>query len=360
MEAEIWRRFAALECPQEPLYVALCQLIAQSPALLALAARAPAEQRRPNLLLAALHERVLAGAGGELAAYYPSVGGTRPPDAALGAALQRLVEDQRDAIEQHLRHRATQTNEVARCAGLWPALAATAALTGRQDIALLDFGCSAGLNLGVDAYAYRYRLPSGEWLATGLPPDGERAEIEADWLGGAWPTAAWRLADRQGVDPQPIDLADPERLRWLRACLWPQDARRDERLRRAARTMRWPVRTKADCIAAIEPWLDGLPAGVQPLLFNSWVLTYLPDGELQRLRATVDRLALSHGLAWLNAELAALSARDRPAPPLPALTPDQVHGSPTLWTLRWPVAGRIEEQALLWSHPHGRWVAGLA
>jgi hypothetical protein len=294
-----------------------------------------------------------------LAAYYPSVGGRRAPDAELAAALQQLVVAQREAIEWRLLHGATQTNEVARCAGLWPALAATAALTGRPDIALLDFGSSAGLNLGVDAYAYRYRLPSGASFSTGLPPDGERVEIEADWLGGAWPEAGWRLVERLGLDPQPVQLDDPDQLRWLRACLWPQDARRDERLRRAARAMRWPVRAEADCIAAIEPWLEGLPTGVQPLLFNSWVLTYLPAAELQRLRAAVDRLARSHGLAWLSAELARLSARDQSIPPLPALTAAQLHGSPTLWTLRWPQADAIKERALLWSHPHGQWVAGL-
>lgn len=362
MDADLWRRFAALECADEPLYVALCGLIADDPALLALAAESPPEQRRPNLLLAALHERVLAGAGRALADYYPSVGGQRAPDDGLRAALWQVVDAERAALLRHLRHGATQTNEVARCAVLAPALSRVAELTGRQDLALLDFGTSGGLNLGVDAHAYRYHLPDGGQRSLGAAPDGERAEIACEWLGGDLPATPWRLTQRLGIDPHPVDLADPARLRWLRACLWPQDRARDERLQRAARAVTaagWAVRREADCIGAIEPWLSTLPAGVQPLLFNSWVLTYLPESERQRLRDTADRLALSRGLAWLSAEAANLSARDQPVPPQPNLPPAQLTGSPTLWTLRWPEAGRIREQALLWSHGHGRWAQAL-
>ena len=112
-----------------------------------------------------------------------------------------------------------------------------------------------------------------------------------------------------------------------------------------------------DCIAAIEPWLAGLPAGVQPVLLTSWVLYYLGELDLARLRATVDRLVLSRGLAWICGELPALSARSVVPLPLFDLPPGEVVSSATLWTLRWPAAGRLVEKALGWSHPHGRWVA---
>jgi len=81
-----------------------------------------APQARPNLLLAALHERVLAGVPHDLAAYYPSVGGERAPDAALADSLHRFVRAERPRLLEHLRLRSTQTNEIGRCAVLWPAL----------------------------------------------------------------------------------------------------------------------------------------------------------------------------------------------------------------------------------------------
>ena len=355
-------QFGQHECSQEPLYAALCKLAASQPPLLALLSEAPPEQRKVNLLLAALHERVLAGALPELAAYYPSAGGSREADSALGDTLAAAVAREWPALVAHLRRGATQTNEVARCAALWPALGDVAAATGAEQLALLDFGCSAGLNLGVDAYALRYQTDDGAWHARGAPRDGQRAEIESRWLGTApLPAhAAWRLAVRAGLDPAPVDVADPVRLRWLQACLWPHDQRRRERLARAAAqagTLPFTLQQSADCIAAIEPWLRGLPAGVQPVLLTSWVLYYLPEADIARLRATVDRLAHAHGLAWVAGELPALAAQIAVLPPPPRLPAGEVASSATLWTLRWPQAGAIAERALGWSHPHGRWVA---
>lgn len=363
--ATLLRRFGRDECSQEPLYAALCELTADDERALALLAEAPPAQRKANLLLAALHDRVLAGAAPALAAYYPSAGGMRAPDAGLAAALGDGLDRNWPALVALLRHGATQTNEVARGAALWPALAAVARATGENRLALLDFGCSAGLALGVDQIALLYQSDDGRWQARGQPADGRRAEVRARWLGPApLPgAAAWRLVRRDGLDPAPVDLTDPVRLRWLQACLWPQDGARRERLARAAvqlRALSHQLTQADDCIAALDGWVAGLPAGVQPLLLTSWVLYYLPPPELARLRAVADRLALSHGLAWLCGELPALSAQAGPPPPLPALPAGEVASSATLWTLRHAAAGRIHEQALAWSHPHGRWVAWLS
>src|SRR5262245_28289631 len=121
--AEQFLRFAAFECTEDPLYVALCRAIAVDEQLLALMRHAPPTQARPNLLLAALHERVLAGDGlHPFAQYYPSRGGHRTPDAELPAQLRDFSARHEARIVEHLRHRSTQTNETGRCAVLWPAL----------------------------------------------------------------------------------------------------------------------------------------------------------------------------------------------------------------------------------------------
>ena len=360
--AAVLRQFARQDCTQEPLYAALCEVAAQDEQALALLAQAPPAQRKANLLLAALHERVLAGEGGPLAAYYRSAGGERQPDAGLAAALSSCLAQQGAVLVGHLRHRATQTNEIARCAALWPALGDVARLTGASALALLDYGCSAGLNLGVDAYALRYQPPEGPWQSRGPAPDGRRAEIECLWLGPQPlpPEAAWQVVRRDGIDPAPVDVADPAQLRWLQACLWPADARRRERLARAAQQQRsLPVRltAAADCTAALESWVCGLPGGVQPVLLTSWVLYYLSAAELDHLRATVDQLAQRHGLVWVCGELPALSAPGLAASPLPELPAGESGASATWWTLRRAVQGGIAVQGLGWSHPHGRWVA---
>lgn len=354
--SDLLRRFGRDECALEPLYAALCEIAADDGRALALLAEAPPEQRKVNLLLAALHERVLAGAAPALAAYYASAGGGRAPDAGLAPALAATLAREWPALVDHLRHRATQTNEVARGAALWPALGAVAAACGMRDLALLDLGCSAGLNLGVDRLALRYRSDDGAWHARGAATDGRAAEVESLWLGAA-PLpheAGWRLVLRHGLDPVPVDVDDPAGLRWLQACLWPGDSRRRERLARAAASLKaLPVTLEAadDCIAAIEPWLRRLPGGVQPVLSTSWVLYYFDAADVARLRAEVDRL----GLPWICGELPALSAEHAAVPPLPALPPGESGASATLWTLR----QRGRERPLAWSHPHGRWVHWL-
>lgn len=345
-----FRHFAEVECPQDPLYVALCQVIAEQPALLALMDHAPATQAKPNLLLAALHERVLAGVEHPLVAYYPSVGGTRMPDAALPALLLDFAQREQPALIAHLRQRSTQTNEIGRCAVLWPALSKIAQLTGRPDLALLDFGSSAGLNLGVDGYHYDYGH-----FSLGAPAAPDRPSVRCEWRGQVLPPALpWHLSDRLGLDLAPIDAHDEAAARWLRACLWPHDRERAVRLDRAlasAQCANWSVLQADDGLATVPRWLDGLPAEVQPVLFNSWVLAYFEPAALAQFQTQMTRWVMERGLVWLSAEAPALRPPGLALPPL-----DGSGESATLWTLQWSGDGLLQQCALAWSHPHGRWV----
>lgn len=354
-----YRRFAEQECTDDPLYVAICHAIADTPELLALMQHAPGQQARPNLLLAALHERLLAGVDHPLAAYYPSCGGARLPDAELPALLLDFARRERAVLIQHLQTRATQTNEVGRCAVLWPALNHIARWRGAERLALFDFGCSAGLNLGVDGYVYDY----ASFRRGAEPADPARPLIRCEWRGDAPPPAPapWRLVARLGVDLAPVDVQDPAAVRWLQACLWPHDRVRAERLAQAvslARKAAYPLRQAADSLAVLEQWLAELPAGVQPVLLNSWVLAYFDAPALALHRERVAGLMRRHGVLWLSAEALALRPPALAQPPLPQ---DYQPGSSSLWTLQWAYAGgALQQQALAWSHPHGRWLQWLA
>lgn len=362
--AQQFRQFAALECLQDPLYVAICQAVADAPELLALMAHAPPTQAIPNLLLAALHERVLAGVAHPLADYYPSVGGQRLPDAQLPALLLDFARQQQASLIESLRERRTQTNEIGRCAVLWPALQHIAGLSGSRSrvLSLIDFGCSAGLNLGVDRYCYRYQTESGAGFVRGAPVGPERPEIVCDWLGvAAAPPAeqAWQLQQRLGLDLAPLDVQDPAALRWLHACLWPHERERARRLDQAVALVdQHRVQQSEDGLSVLEAQLAaGDFAGSQPVLFNSWVLYYFTPAALQHYQARVRRLVLQHGLIWLSAEGAALRP---PGLDLPPLSAERAGASATLWTLQWAANGQIQQQALAWSHPHGRWLAWCA
>ena len=354
-------RFAEQDCPEDPLYQALCRALAAQPALLALMDEAPPEQARPNLYLAALHALVMAAPQSALAAYFPSVGGQRRPDAALVDALAAFVAAHEAVLRTLLRERATQTNEIGRCALLWPALQHMARQGGRRRLALFDFGCSAGLNLGVDAYRYRYLLDGqGAALDTGALSDPDAPLIRCRWQGlPPRHEAGFELVQRQGVDLSPLHAAEPDDARWLLACLWPHDHERRERLQAAlalARRRDWPVQAAADGLAVLESWLDGLPPDVQPVLFHSWVLYYFQAAERRRHGQRIERLMAQRGLWWLSAE--SLADSDWPADAALGPRPEGLSaGSATLW--QWRRAGHAP-QALAWSHPHGRFAHWLA
>ncbi len=354
--AQVFERFAERECDAEPLYAALCRIAADAPELLALVRAAPREQRRPNLLLAAVHDRVLAGDPHALASYFPSVGGTREVDPALRAAFLDFCARHAGALRDCIAHRTTQTNEVGRCAVLWPALRHIAARFGCARIALLDFGCSGGLNLGVDRYRYDY----GEFIlgaAAGPAVPSIECRLEAARRPALVEAAPWAICERLGIDPEPVDLDDEAAVRWLGACLWPHDGVRRRRLDLAlqiARAQRWPVRRQADCTAAALAWAAALPSDTLPVVFNSWVLTYMASDALashvRQMQALVQRGAL-----WLCAEEPRLAIG---APGTLSIATPKPAG--TLWTLVSRGAEAPRYETLARSHAHGKWLEWLA
>jgi hypothetical protein len=359
--AAVFSHFARHECPEDPLYSALCRIVAGSPAMLDLLNQAPREQQRPNLWLAAVHQRVLAGARHPLHDYFISVKGERRPDQALAAILGDFIQRELSELRELIRSRSTQTNEIGRCAILWPALQEISRRHHATDLALLDVGCSAGLNLGVDHYRYEY--PE---LALGAESDPDIPIIPCDLIGPRRPqsdeNSSVRLVRRLGIDPAPIDVNNDDEVGWLRACIWPGDKIRAERFAAAvalARQYRWPVRQEADCSAALEPWLDSLPAGVLPVIFNSWVLTYFESAALQRHVEIITALVRTRGAVWLSAE--ASSLRIGPFQNSVPETPTPTHNAPaTLWTMCSRIDGEVCFELLARSHAHGRWMEWLA
>ncbi|MBH9554359.1 DUF2332 domain-containing protein [Inhella gelatinilytica] len=341
--AQRYLHFAAHECPDEAVYVALCLAVAADPELLALHDEVPPSQARPNLLLAALHERLLADPRDPLAAYFPNLGGTRAPDADLPAALRALaLGPQRAVLRQHLRSRATQTNEAGRTALLRLGLDALGAEHPR--LALFELGASAGLNLGVD----EDRIDYGGFQRG----PGTRLQLGCDWRGpGAPPPeSAWSVVARHGVDPAPVSVEDANARRWLQACLWPHDRARHTRLSQAlawAQGQDWrvqPCRDEQQGLDQLQAWQASLPAAVQPVLLTSWVLAYLQPAALAAFHQRALHLVRERGLAWICLEPLAC----HPLSPLPPAAPEPTACLLSLHRAR-------GSQALLWAHAHGRW-----
>ncbi len=350
---------------EDPLYVAITTEVARRPDWAAMLAAAPATQRQPRLWLAALHYRVLAlvdqGERPPLADYFSSAGGALAPDAALAGHLGDFIERQRAELVDCMATRLTQTNEIGRSAVLWPVLQSLVETGGRRRIALLDVGCSAGLNLGVDRWRYRYLDDTtGATLSTTPPERDSRApEIACRVLAGARPAGAGRpeIVSRLGIDLDPMPVDDAAKMRWLRACLWPFDVERRARFDAAvaiARTQRWPLRVTTDAAGSIAEWLADVPADTVPVVINSWVLEYFDAALLRRHVDSLLGLVASRGVTWISAEDPTRSRTWWPAKP-----ESEANGRPnaTSWTVARPDGhGGVAWNLAATSHAHGRWM----
>ena len=311
-----FRIFAATQCHGRSLvYERLSEGIAGDDDALRLLMRAPAQQRRPSLLLAAVNLLLASHPGSALAAYYPTHGGVRPVDAQLLPAFSAFCAEHHADLVRLLRDGSTQTNEIRRCVALRAGLAHVQR-RWPGPLALAEAGASAGLNLLFDRY--HYHLGGDEpapATASGVVIGCElRGGVPADQVLGAIP----EITSRLGIDAEPVDLADPAARAWLEAFIWPERTDDLATLRGAidvARSGPAPTVARGDATTDTARLLSGLPGDEPVVVFTASLLSYLsPSGRA----AFADQLRLAAGrrpVAWVFAEAPGLAATMKLAAP---------------------------------------------
>ncbi len=210
------------DVPDSPLYRSLSRGVMGDDDLLRIVGRIP-NIPPMNLLFGAV--KFLVREDDVLAAWYPHLGGAaRAPDDDAFEAFRSFVLDRADEVATICRERRTQTNEVARSAVILPWLAREARRWGQAPHAV-DIGASAGLNLCLENFEYRY----GDHVVGEGP-----VVIECENRGKfELPDRLPRFASRTGLDLNPIDITDPAETAWLEALVWPEHVDRLARLRAA-------------------------------------------------------------------------------------------------------------------------------
>ena len=277
-----------------PLYAGLLDhaaddLVAGGPTAAVLDGYLTAPPRRSALglrMLGGVHALVLTGHAPDLAAFYPSAGGTDDPGpggARAWAAARRVLDEQRDAVRDWL-DRPPQTNEVGRAAALLGGLrhiAAVAALPVR----LVEIGASAGLNLRADRFcvpgeAGRYGDPSSPVVLAG------------GWRGQPPPGAPVEVAERTGGDRAPIDPTTDQGRLALAAYVWADQGDRMERLRGALAVAALVPADLRQEAASDTLNRTALAEGSWTVLWHSIVRQYLDDAQ---------RAAVAEGITGLGA-----------------------------------------------------------
>jgi hypothetical protein len=338
--AERFMEFSGTSTARAPLYSRLARSIAADHGLVELLTAAPEQQQITALLFAAVHHVLLEHPDAELAGHYPNLT-AQPDDSDPFGAFRRFVAEHEAELRMLVATRSTQTNEVGRCAQFLLPFGMLHAERGA--LSMVDVGTSAGLNLLLSHYGYTYS-PGG---TLGAGP----VHLQCDTRGGPpAPTSMPVVRAAVGLDASPIDVRRDDEVRWLEACVWPDQPDRFDRLVAAiglARELGVDVR-RGDAVADVPALVREAATHGHPVVTNSWVLNYLSLEQRTSYVAALDALGSELDLSWVIAE----SPAQTPGLPVVAGADEQI----TVITLvRWR-RGERTVQRLGTTHPHGFWV----
>ncbi len=294
--AAVYRRFAEVEAAEgSPLYARVAAALSTSDEAMGALAAAPARRRNPATVLAALHDLALAGDAPALAAAYAA----GDPDAAAAAAVDTLLSSA-DAVVAIVRCRRPRTVETARAAVLYPAVAEAAYRAGARSVGLVDVDGSAGLNLHLD----RVGITWSDGRSLGDPSSPVR--LSASTVGRR-PVPARALpvvVARIGVDRDPVDPADAQDARWLRACVPPDRRERAEELEAelAVAASAPPELLRGDAVDVLPAAVARVPADALPVVTTTWALSRYPVESRLRFLHRLDEAAAVRPVAWVSAE----------------------------------------------------------
>jgi hypothetical protein len=337
-----------------PLYQRLAECCAVDAEVASLLEAAQPGQARPVLFFAAVHDLVLRRPDLPLARWYPS--STAPGELATDdpwPTFRATVLAHRAELEAVIATHSTQTNEVNRVVLLAPLLAAACADEATRAVSFVELGTSAGLLLGFD----RYRTDVGGVV---VGDDASSVRLAGEVRGDQHPdlsTFPTHIVERVGIDLDPVSLDDIDRVRWLEACLWPDQQPRVERFRAAVDVMRPdpPRIVTGDFVDALPRVIAGLVPDTHLVVFDGWALTYV-ERERRPLVADALAAAASRGrpVSWVSAEPPRCVPEIEAPPRVDAdeeTTPDTVLG-----IRRWRDGNELPPAALGWAHPHGAWL----
>ena len=279
----------------------------------------------------ALHGRVRGADAPELAALYPPAD---PNPETLWPVLERELAQ--PGLLRWLES-PPQTNEVARSAVLMCGFLTIAAETGLP-LALLELGCSAGLNLIPDRYNYRLgNVSAGDTDSLLL--------LAPEWMGGDPPVAQVEIESRIGVDLNPPDISDWMGRSRMLAYVWPDQLQRLERMALAMTIFSEdPAEIVAGNAADFCEERATPRKGVVTTVFHSIALQYFSAADQQRIAGHLQRMGEvatdEAPLAWLRFE------QEHPGAGEP----------PTLRLTLWPGG---EDRLLAIGHPHGGIISWL-
>jgi hypothetical protein len=259
-----------------PLYEEFCRHAVSDAELLSLAAGGM-DAALPTHLFSAVHYLLLRDPGDPLARYFATIDDDPLPPAGAYAELARFCRAHRDELRELLATRTVQTTYVERCRALLAPMCVVAREAG-EPLNLVEIGCSAGVLLAFDKFAYRLHDP-------GLVGAADAPLVLEGELHGGPELFIPRIGTRAGIDLHTIDVRREDERRWLLALCFPELRDEQQRLATALEVVaQTDMRVlEGDALVHIVQAMADTP---DPLcVFHSACLFYWPADARARLDA---------------------------------------------------------------------------
>lgn len=279
---------------------------------------------------AGLHAVAQTGQIKELSECYTT---QRPPrEEQLWEAVEVALSAASDELLKWLKT-PPQTNEVGRSAILTSGILVALAVFPLP-IKLLEIGTSAGLNLLLDRYHHRL----------GRTQAGDKASpvrLAPKWSGDSPPSAAVSIAERAGVDLNPLNVTSRVDRDRLVAFTWADQLTRLRKLQAALKIAQKnpPPVMQGNAIDWLKTRLGCESGGHLRVVMHSFVQQYFTKADQEALHALMNEAGQvateSSPLAWLSLET------------------DVTAGRPALVLQLWPSGERVH---LCWCAGHGQQV----
>lgn len=294
------------------------------------------EDAMPLRIAGGLHHLFLTGDAPELGPIYAA-------EVKDQAQVDAIVVDSVERFDERLApwfDGPPQTNEAGRSASIMAGLLWLSQWLGPR-FELNEMGASAGVNTMMERYFY-------DLGGVRVGPKDSPMRIVPHWRGPPPPAGKVEITAIRGCDVAPVDLADPDQARRLKAYVWAEVVERIGRIDAAialAAEKRPDVAEMdaADFVSAMLP--QPQEEGVTRVLYHSVMWQYLPAGTRADISAAMEHAGQAatpeRPLAWVRLE----TNRQTFAHELTVkYWPKDDHRSAYEWTL------------LSQAHPHGAWV----
>jgi hypothetical protein len=271
-----------------PLYAEFCKGGAEDREILALADHGM-EGAKPSHLFSAVHYLLLGDPDDSLARYFATLVDDPLPPAGAYPELARYCRAHRDALRHLLQTRTVQTTYAERCRALLAPMGEVARVAG-EPLNLIELGCSAGVLLVFDKFAYRLNAQGR------VGPQDAPFVLEGELHNGP-ELFIPRIGTRTGIDLHTIDSRSEEERRWLLALCFPELRDEQERLAQALEVIAASdVRMlEGDALAHLPAALAATPDPV--CVYHSACLFYWP-AEARAALETMLRQASEARAIW--------------------------------------------------------------